>query len=100
MESLCRDIPKAFPGKVRCETFGTTPEGRPMLALIASADGTFTAAANAKKGRPVVLFQGGIHAGEIEGKEKSPCTGCAVSLYYFFPGVLCYRSSIGRAAVL
>jgi hypothetical protein len=69
VESLCRDFPKAFPGKVRCETFGTTPEGRPMLALIASADGTLTPAANAKKGRPVLFFQGGIHAGEIDGKD-------------------------------
>lgn len=69
VESLCRDFPKSFPGKVRCETFGTTPEGRPMLALIVSTDGTFTPAANAKKGRPVVFFQGGIHAGEIDGKD-------------------------------
>jgi murein tripeptide amidase MpaA len=69
VESLCRDFPKAFPGKVRCETFGTTPEGRPMLALVASADGTLTPAANAKKARPVVFFQGGIHAGEIDGKD-------------------------------
>ncbi|WP_044183202.1 M14 family metallopeptidase [Hyalangium minutum] len=69
VETLCRDFPKAFPGKVRCETFGTTPEGRPMLALVASADGTLTPAANAKKNRPVVLFQGGIHSGEIDGKD-------------------------------
>jgi len=69
VESLCRDFTKAFPGKVRCETFGTTPEGRPMLALVASADGTLTPAANVKKGRPVVLFQGGIHSGEIDGKD-------------------------------
>jgi murein tripeptide amidase MpaA len=69
VESLCRDFPKAFPGKVRCETFGTTPEGRPMLALVASADGTLTPAANVKKARPVLFFQGGIHAGEIDGKD-------------------------------
>ncbi|HVG64095.1 MAG TPA: M14 family zinc carboxypeptidase [Hyalangium sp.] len=69
VESLCRDFPKAFPGKVRCEKFGTTPEGRPMLALVASTDGTLTPAANAKKGRPVLFFQGGIHAGEIDGKD-------------------------------
>lgn len=69
VESLCRDFPKAFPGKVRCERFGTTPEGRPMLALVASADGTLTPAANARKGRPVLFFQGGIHAGEIDGKD-------------------------------
>ncbi|SET80938.1 M14 family zinc carboxypeptidase [Stigmatella erecta] len=69
VESLCRAFPKAFPGKVRCETFGTTPEGRPLLALVASADGTLTPAAAAKKRRPVFFFQGGIHAGEIDGKD-------------------------------
>ncbi|HEX5748194.1 MAG TPA: M14 family zinc carboxypeptidase [Archangium sp.] len=69
VESLCRAFPRRYPGKVRCDTFGTTPEGRPMLALVASADGTLSPAAAAKKGRPVVLFQGGIHAGEIDGKD-------------------------------
>ncbi|GEN05518.1 Zinc carboxypeptidase [Myxococcus fulvus] len=69
VEALCRAFPKAYPGKVRCDTFGTTPEGRPMLALVASADGTLTPAANKKKNRPVVFFQGGIHAGEIDGKD-------------------------------
>ncbi len=69
VEALCRAFPQAHPGKVRCDTFGTTPEGRPMLALVASADGTLTPAAAAKKGRPVVFFQGGIHAGEIDGKD-------------------------------
>ncbi|MDY7232744.1 M14 family zinc carboxypeptidase [Hyalangium rubrum] len=69
VEALCRAFPQAFPGKVRCETYGTTPEGRPLLAFIASADGTLTPAATAKKGRSVVLFQGGIHAGEIDGKD-------------------------------
>lgn len=69
VEALCRAFPKAFPGKARCDTLGTTPEGRPLLALVASADGTLTPAAAAKKGRPVVFFQGGIHAGEIDGKD-------------------------------
>jgi hypothetical protein len=40
-----------------------------MLMLVASADGTLTAAAAKAKGRPVVLAQGGIHAGEIDGKD-------------------------------
>ncbi|MFP2905518.1 M14 family zinc carboxypeptidase [Pyxidicoccus sp. 3LFB2] len=69
VETLCRAFPKAYPGKARCDTLGTTPEGRPLLALVASADGTLTPAAAAKKGRPVVFFQGGIHAGEIDGKD-------------------------------
>ena len=69
VESLCRAFVKSFPGKARCETFGTSPEGRPMLALIASADGVLTPTAAKKKARPVVFFQGGIHAGEIDGKD-------------------------------
>ncbi|WP_223642214.1 M14 family zinc carboxypeptidase [Corallococcus sp. EGB] len=68
-ESLCRAFPKAFPGKARCDTLGTTPEGRPMVALVVSPDGILTADAARKKGRPVVFFQGGIHAGEIDGKD-------------------------------
>jgi len=36
---------------------------------VASADGTLTAAAARAKGRPVLLAQGGIHAGEIDGKD-------------------------------
>ena len=69
VEALCAAYPKAFAGKVKCEKFGTTPQGRPMLMLVASADNTFTADECAKKQRPVVLVQGGIHAGEIDGKD-------------------------------
>ncbi|MFP2901117.1 M14 family zinc carboxypeptidase [Corallococcus sp. 4LFB] len=68
-ERLCRAFPKAFPGKARCDTLGTTPEGRPMVALVVSQDGTLTADAARRRGRPVVFFQGGIHAGEIDGKD-------------------------------
>lgn len=67
--ALCERGPKAFPGRLRCERFGTTPEGRPMLAFIASDDGTLSAEKAAERGRPVVLFHGGIHAGEIDGKD-------------------------------
>ena len=69
VERLCRDFAQAYPGRARCDRFGTTPEGRPMLALVASADGTLDPAAARAKRRPVVLFQGGIHAGEIDGKD-------------------------------
>ena len=40
-----------------------------MLAIAASADGTLDPAAARAKRRPVILFQGGIHAGEIDGKD-------------------------------
>ncbi|MFK2876810.1 M14 family metallopeptidase [Rhodanobacter hydrolyticus] len=59
----------AAPGKIRLETFGTTPEGRPMTVVIASGDGTFTPEAARAAHRPVVLVQAGIHPGEIEGKD-------------------------------
>src|SRR3954471_1290575 len=69
VERLCAAFPKRFPGKVKCEQFGVTPEGRRMLALVASTDGTFDPAANQKKQRPVVLVEGAIHAGEVDGKD-------------------------------
>ena len=69
VETLSRRFEAAFPGKVKRVVFGRTPEGRPMIALVASADGTLTSALAAKRARPVIFFQGGIHAGEIDGKD-------------------------------
>ena len=66
---LCADFQKAYPKAVRCFEFGRTPEGRPMLALAVSKTGALTAAAAKKKNVPVLLVQGGIHAGEIDGKD-------------------------------
>lgn len=66
---LCAEYQKAWPKQVRCFEFGRTPEGRAMLALAVSADGTLDSAANKKLNRPVMLMQGGIHAGEIDGKD-------------------------------
>lgn len=69
VERLCPAFQQRWPGQVRCIEFGRTPEGRPLLALIASADGALDAAAAHRTGRPVALMQGGIHAGEIDGKD-------------------------------
>ena len=69
VEQLCGAFGKAFPFKARCERFGTTPEGRPLLALVASADGSITPEWTTLRKRPVVLVQAGIHAGEIDGKD-------------------------------
>ncbi len=69
IETLCAAYQKSFPGKVRCEKFGVTPMGRPMLYLTLSNDGTLTPKQTEQKKRPVVFFQGGIHAGEIDGKD-------------------------------
>ena len=54
---------------VKVTEIGTTPEGRPMIALIVSKDRAFTPEAAAKTGKVVMLIQSGIHAGEIEGKD-------------------------------
>lgn len=62
-------LQRAAPGVIRLETFGTTPQGRPMTVVIASAGGTFDPAAARAAHKPVVLLQAGIHPGEIEGKD-------------------------------
>ncbi|WP_332878003.1 M14 family metallopeptidase [Massilia sp. S19_KUP03_FR1] len=69
VEQLCAAFQKAYPGAVRCIEFGRTPENRPMLALVATRSGAFTAQAAKQRGLPVTLIQGGIHAGEIDGKD-------------------------------
>ena len=66
---LCGALPRAFPGRVRCLPLATTAEGRRLVALVASADGTLDGGAARRRRRPVVLVQGGIHAGEIDGKD-------------------------------
>ena len=67
--ALCSQFQKAYPKQVRCFEFGRTPEGRPMLALAVTRTGALTAEQAKKKGVPVMLIQGGIHAGEIDGKD-------------------------------
>jgi hypothetical protein len=66
---LCGAFQQAYPKQVKCFQFGTTPEGRPMLALAVNARGVVTPEAVRKAGLPVTLIQGGIHAGEIDGKD-------------------------------
>lgn len=67
--ALCGAFAQRYPDAVRCTDFGTTPEGRPMKALVVSRSGALTPQAARERGLPVVLIQGGIHAGEIDGKD-------------------------------
>ncbi|MDC8760419.1 M14 family metallopeptidase [Janthinobacterium fluminis] len=69
VQRLCAAFQKAYPRAVRCVEFGRTPEGRPMLALAVSRSGALSAAEAKRRGLPVLLVQGGIHAGEIDGKD-------------------------------
>jgi Zinc carboxypeptidase len=56
---------------VKVLEFGTTPEGRTMVAMVVSKDRAFTPAAAAKTNKAVILIQSGIHSGEIEGKDTA-----------------------------
>ena len=69
VQHLCKLYAATWPKQLRCFQFGTTPEGRPMLALAASADGTTNSTQARSRHRPVLLIQAGIHAGEIDGKD-------------------------------
>ena len=50
-------------------SLGVSPEGRDIWMVIASAEGAFTPAALKATGKPTLLAQAGIHAGEIDGKD-------------------------------
>ena len=67
--TLCAAFARKYPDAVRCFEFGTTPEGRPMQAMAVSRSGALTPEAARGRDLPVVLMQGGIHAGEIDGKD-------------------------------
>src|ERR1043166_2134441 len=54
---------------VKVQEIGTTPVGRPLIALIVSSDRAFTPEAAARTNKVIVMIQSGIHAGEIEGKD-------------------------------
>jgi len=66
---LCGAYAEQYPKILRCIEFGTTPEGRSMLALVASTSDALTPEAVRMQNKPVLLVQGGIHAGEIDGKD-------------------------------
>lgn len=69
VERLCTAYQTRWPKHVRCFEFGRSPEGRTMWAIVAATDGVLTSPAARTANKPVVLMQGGIHAGEIDGKD-------------------------------
>jgi hypothetical protein len=69
--AYARRLAAAAPRQLRLETFGKTGEGRALIAVIASKDGVFDPAALHRAGRPIVLVQNSIHAGEMDGKDAS-----------------------------
>lgn len=57
--------------EARLEPIGVSPQGRPIVCLVAARDGAITPEGARRSGKVVVLVQNGIHAGEIEGKDAS-----------------------------
>jgi murein tripeptide amidase MpaA len=68
--SFYRRLEKASPF-ARLIEFGKSAEGHPLVVMIASKDRAFTPAAARKTGKPVILLQNGIHAGENGGKDAA-----------------------------
>jgi hypothetical protein len=57
--------------RLHVTSFGTSPGGRDLPLVVASAHGVRTPADARRRGLPVVLVINGIHAGEVEGKESA-----------------------------
>ena len=55
--------------QVRLVSLGRSAEGRTIWMVVASTSGARTAQALRANGRPTLLAQAGIHAGEIDGKD-------------------------------
>ncbi len=55
--------------QVEWVSLGTSPEGREIRLVIASAEGASTPEELAANGRPTLFAQAGIHSGEIDGKD-------------------------------
>ena len=59
---------KAAP-QLKMVSLGRSAEGRDVWMVIASKERAFTPEALRRSGKPVIFAQGGIHAGEIDGKD-------------------------------
>lgn len=55
--------------RLQVEIAGASPEGRDLPLIVLSSEGVRSPQEAHALGRPVVLTVGGIHAGEVEGKE-------------------------------
>jgi hypothetical protein len=54
---------------VRLSEFGRSAEGRALPLVVVSKERQFTPEKAAASGKPLVMIQNGIHAGEIDGKD-------------------------------
>jgi murein tripeptide amidase MpaA len=63
-----RKLDKASP-LIALREFGRSAQGRALYVVVAAKDRAFSPEAVRKTGRPTLLAQAGIHAGEIDGKD-------------------------------
>ena len=82
-----RRLERALPGRMRLTSFGASAAGRPLPLVVLSADGAFTPEAARRLGKPIVLIQSGIHAGEIDGKDATLLILRDLALGRSFPGL-------------
>ncbi len=61
----------AAPETIRVTDFGRSGQGRPLPLVIVSSDGAFTPEKAAATGKPILLIQSCIHAGEVDGKDAT-----------------------------
>jgi hypothetical protein len=59
------------PEIIRVTDFGRSGQGRPLPLVIVSSDGAFTPEEAAATGKPILLIQSCIHAGEVDGKDAT-----------------------------
>jgi murein tripeptide amidase MpaA len=67
---LLRRLVETSPA-IHLESFGRSGMGRSLPLVVVSADRAFTPAAAAATGKPIVLIQSCVHAGEVDGKDAS-----------------------------
>jgi len=67
---FCKRLARFSPA-AKVITYGKSPEGRPMVALLISSDRQFSETAFTGSKKPLIFVQNGIHSGEIEGKDAS-----------------------------
>jgi hypothetical protein len=68
--SYCRRLAKASP-YARVVEYGTSSQGRKMVALLISRDKAFDSVKMRASKKPLIFIQNGIHSGEIEGKDAT-----------------------------
>jgi hypothetical protein len=61
----------AAPELIRVTDFGRSGQGRPLPLVIVSSDGAFTPEEAVATGKPILLIQSCIHAGEVDGKDAT-----------------------------